>query len=216
MKTVIIGASGFIGSALMQEALARGHQVLAVVRDAAKLRGQMLSVTELLTIKEQDVFDTAGLTTLLQGTDVVISAFSGHSATDVRGYYESGVASILAAVQAVGSRLVMVGGAASLLLPDGSRLLDSPQFPPAYRATAEGAYAALQLLQQQKTLAWSYLSPAAEIFPGVATGQYRLGGDQLLTDAQGRSRISTADYAIALLNEVEQPQHLGRRFSIAY
>lgn len=216
MKTVIIGANGFIGSALTAEALARGHQVLAIVRDAAKLTAQLPSAAGQLTVQSQDVFDTAGLCAALQGADVVISAFSGHSATDVRAYYEAGVASILTAVKTVGARLVLVGGAASLLLPDGSRLLDSPQFPAAYRATAEGAFAALQLLQQETSLAWSYLSPAADIFPGTASGQYRLAGDQLLTDAQGNSRISTGDYAKALLDEAEAPAHLRQRFSIAY
>jgi hypothetical protein len=95
-------------------------------------------------------------------------------------------------------------------------LLDSPDFPAAYRGSAEGAYAALQRLRAESSLHWSYLSPAAEIFPGDKTGTFRLGGDQLLTDSHGQSRISTADYAVALLNEAEQPQHLQQRFSVAY
>ena len=220
MKLVIIGASGFIGSALTREALSRGHQVLAVVRDSNKLQTQLadLPAASLLNlqISSTDVFNSAALTPVLQGADAVISAFSGHSASDVSSHYQAGFASILAAVHAAKVRLLLVGGAASLQLPDGSRLLDSPNFPAAYRGSAEGAWAALQQLQQQTTLEWSYLSPAAEIFPGPASGEYRLGGDQLLTDAQGASRISTGDYAKALLNEAEQPAHRQRRFSIAY
>ena len=113
-------------------------------------------------------------------------------------------------------RLLVVGGAATLKLPDGSRLLDSPSFPPEYRATAEGAAAALQILQQQSAVSWSFLSPAAQIFPGGKTGRFRLGLDNLLTDAAGKSRISTGDYAVAMLEEAEQPQHVNQRFSIAY
>lgn len=221
MKLVIIGASGFIGSALTREALSRGHQVVAVLRDRTKLTAQLAELPAAavarLQISETDVFASASLTEVLRGADAVLSAFSGHSvASAVSSHYQAGFASILTAVKAAQVRLLVVGGAASLQLPDGSRLLDSPDFPAAYRGSAEGAAAALQLLQQHNTLDWSYLSPAAEIYPGPATGQYRLGGDQLLTDSSGASRISTGDYANAMLNEAERPAHRQRRFSIAY
>ncbi len=217
MQMVIIGASGFIGSALTTTALQRGHQVLALVRDAGKLQALAQQYPQQLAVRSVDVLDNAALTAQLQQQTLVISAFSGHSAEDVAGYYQRGFASILQAVKQAGvARLLLVGGAASLQLPDGSMLLDSPDFPAAYRGTAEGAYAALQQLRQETALAWSYLSPAAEIFPGAATGQFRLGGDQLLTDAQGQSRISAGDYALALLAEAEQPAHTGRRFCVAY
>lgn len=217
MQLVIIGASGFIGSALTTEALQRGHQVLALVRDSAKLAALVAQYPQQLSVKSLDVADSAALAQQLQGQRAVISAFSGHSDPDVAGYYQQGFASILQAVkQARVGHFLLVGGAASLQLPDGSLLLDSPDFPAAYRGSALGAYAALQQLRQETKLQWSYLSPAAEIFPGPATGQFRLGGDALLLDASGRSRISTGDYAVAMLNEAEQPQHLGRRFSLAY
>lgn len=103
-----------------------------------------------------------------------------------------------------------------LLLPDGSRLLDSPDFPPDYHGTAKGAADALDLLKQQSTMNWSFLSPAAEIFPGDKTGKFRLGGDHLLTDDQGSSRISTGDYAKAMLDEAENARHPNQRFSVAY
>lgn len=209
----IIGASGFIGSALTQEALSRGLQVRALVS-----RPERLQPSDQLTVVGVDVLDTAALTQALAGVDLVMSAFSGHAQADVAGYYQQGFASILAAVKAQPQppRLLVVGGAASLQLPDGSMLLHSPDFPAAYRGTAEGAYAALQALRAENELRWSYLSPAAEIFPGDKTGTFRLGGDQLLTDSQGQSRISTGDYAVALLNEAERPQHPQQRFSVAY
>ncbi len=217
MQIVIIGASGFIGSALTTEALQRGHQVRALVRDANKLAALQQQYPQQLEVVSVDVLDSAALLPALTLSQLVISAFSGHSDSDVAGYYQRGFANILAAVkQSAVERFLLVGGAASLQLPDGSKLLDSPDFPAAYRATAESAYAALQQLRAEASLNWSYLSPAAEIFPGAATGQFRLGGDLLLTDAEGRSRISTGDYAIALLNEAEQPQHSRQRFSVAY
>ncbi len=217
MQIVIIGASGFIGSALTSAALQRGHQVRALVRDAGKLAALQQQYPQQLQVVSVDVLDSQALLPWLQQQPLVISAFSGHSDADVSGYYQRGFASILQAVkQSAVERFLLVGGAASLQLPDGSMLLDSPNFPAAYRGSAEGAYAALQQLRAETTLAWSYLSPAAEIFPGAATGQFRLGGDALLTDAEGRSRISTGDYAIALLNEAEKPAHTGQRFCIAY
>lgn len=213
LHIAIIGASGFIGTALTREALARGFKVRALVS-----RPQRMEAAANLEIVGVDVMDTQALTQAIAGVDVVISAFSGHAATDVAGYYLQGFASILDAVKAqtVAPRLLLVGGAASLQLPDGSLLLDSPNFPNEYRATAQGAYTALQILRAQTDLSWAYLSPAAVIFPGEQTGQFRLGGDQLLMDANGDSRISTGDYAVALLDEVQQPQQHNRRFSVAY
>jgi uncharacterized protein len=212
----IIGASGFIGAALTREALARGLKVRALVS-----RPERVVAADNLEVVAVDVLDTAALTAALKGVDAVITAFSGHAQTDVVGYYQQGFASILAAVKAQANgtaapRLLVVGGAASLLLPDGSMVLDSPNFPAEYRGSAEGAFAALQLLRAETNLAWSYLSPAAEIFPGDKTGTFRLGADQLLMDAQGKSRISNGDYAVAMLNELQQPSHHNQRFSVAY
>ena len=212
MHIAIIGASGFIGSALTTEALNRGHQVKALVS-----RPERVNPHSNLTAVQVDVFDTETLAAALADVDLVISAFSGHKDADVAAYYIKGFQSIL---QASGSadvaRLLVVGGAASLEVSPGKMLLDNPDFPAAYLGSAQGAYQALQLLRAQQRQAWSYLSPAAEIFPGEKTGHFQLGTDQLLTNAAGQSRISTADYAVAMLDEAEQNRHPNQRFCVAY
>ena len=213
MKIALIGASGFIGSALREEALDRGHQVTALVSHPKKLNATATN----LSVKQVDVQDTAQLTQTLSGADVVISAFSGHAQDDIRGYYVQGVKSIIAAVKAADvPRLVIVGGAGSLRVAADTRLIDTPAFPEEYKATALGAQDALALLQAESALNWTMLSPAAEIFPGERTGQFRLGLDDLLMDDQGNSRISVQDYAVALLDEVDHPQHERQRFTLAY
>ncbi|WP_020683307.1 NAD(P)-dependent oxidoreductase [Marinobacterium rhizophilum] len=212
MNIALIGASGFIGSALLYEALQRGHQVKALVG-----RPEKLATARGLNGVKTDVMDTGTLTRQLSGQDIVISAFSGHAQDAVQAYYERGIRSIIAATKAAGvPRLLVVGGAGSLEVATGVQLLDTPEFPPEYRATAEGARTALALLRDEAELDWSMLSPAAVIAPGERTGRFRLGGDQLLIDDQGQSRISVEDYAVAMLDELESPVHHRRRFSVAY
>ncbi|AQU84055.1 MULTISPECIES: NAD(P)-dependent oxidoreductase [unclassified Halomonas] len=212
MKIALIGASGFIGSALLDEALARGHQVTALVT-----RPERLPTRDGLVVKQSDALDTATLAEQLSGADVVLSAFSGHAQEDVYDYYVKGFDSILAATQSADvPRLLVVGGAATLEVAPGQLLLNSAGFPDEYRATAEGAKTALERLRNQQAQQWTMLSPAAEIFPGERTGQFRLSGDLLLSDAEGNSRISVQDYAVAMLDELETPNHTNQRFSIAY
>lgn len=212
MKIALIGASGFIGSALRDEALARGHQVKALVT-----RPERLDVHENLHVEKSDALDSASLTEQLRGADVVLSAFSGHAQDDVYGYYLRGFDSILAASRAAGvPRLLVVGGAGSLEVSPGHLLIDSEHFPIEYKPTAEGAKIALERLRAQNDQAWTMLSPAADIFPGERTGNFRLGGDALLSDAESHSRISVQDYAVAMLDELETPRHLNQRFCVAY
>jgi len=212
MNIALIGASGFIGSALRQEALARGHQVTALVSQPGKLAaGPGLSVAKV------DVTDTPMLAAALDGHDAVISAFSGHAQADVLAYYLKGIRSVIAATRKAHiRRLLVVGGAGSLEIAPGKQLLDTPQFPEAYKPTAEGARQALNLLRNQSDLDWTMLSPSAVIAPGERTAKFRLGGDQLLADAQGNSKISVEDYAVAFIDELEKPAHARQRFTVGY
>jgi len=212
MNIALIGASGFIGSALRTEALARGHQVTALVTHPAKL-----AATSGLTVVKADVNDTAALANRLKGFDAVLSAFSGHAQANTFDYYLAGFKSIVAALKQAGvPRLLVVGGAGSLYVAPGLQLLDMPQFPAEYKPTAEGARQALVLLQAEPTLNWTMLSPSAVIAPGERTGQFRLGQDQLLADAQGNSHISVQDYAVAFIDELEKPAHQRQRFTVGY
>jgi putative NADH-flavin reductase len=212
MKIALIGATGFIGSALLQELVARKHQVTALVQHPEKV-----TANPLVTAKATDVFSTAALADQLAGHDAVITAFSGHRDADVLGYYVRGIQSIIAAAkQAKAPRLLVVGGAGSLEVAPGVQLIDTPNFPAQYKASAEGARTALNLLREESSLNWTMLSPAALIAPGERTGKFRLGTDQFLTDAEGNSRISVEDYAVAMIDELENPKHERSRFAIAY
>jgi uncharacterized protein len=212
MNIALIGASGFIGSALRREALARGHKVTALVSQPQKLEPAAN-----LAVVKADVNATDALASQLKGHDVVLSAFSGHAQEDVEGYYLKGIRSIIEATRQAGvSRLLVAGGAGSLEVAPGLQLLDTPGFPAAYRASAEGARKALALLRGESKLDWTMLSPSAVIAPGERTGRFRLGGDQLLANSQGESRISVEDYAAAFLDELEKPAHSRRRFTVGY
>ena len=212
MNIVLIGASGFIGSALRKEALARGHQVTALVSNPAKLEP-----ASSLTVQRVDALDPAALAEHLSGRDAVISAFSGHAQQDVRGYYLQGIRSIVAATKRFPTlRLLLVGGAGSLQTAPGKQLVDDPAFPAAWKASAEGARDALSLLRAEPELDWTMLSPSALVAPGRRTGKFRLGGDQLLVGANGKSEISVDDYAVAMIDELERPQHRRQRFTVGY
>ena len=212
MNIALIGASGFIGSGLLSEALARGHHVTALVGHPEKLTAHAN-----LRAQKADVMDTQALVTQLRGHDVVISAFSGHASSEVYETYVRGIRSIINAVkQAAVPRLLVVGGAGSLEVAPGVQVVDTPEFPEQWKATALGAREALNMLRSETNLNWSMLSPSAMIAPGERTGKFRLGNDQLLTDVQGNSHISLQDYALAMIDEVEKPAHINRRFTVGY
>lgn len=212
MKVALIGASGFIGSAVLNELLSRGHQVEALVS-----RPEKLASRPQLKTSQCNVNDLSTLTQQLSGHDAVITAFSGHAQSNTLDYYVDGIKNIITAAKAAAApRLLVVGGAGSLEVAPGLALLDTPEFPEMYRASAEGARQALLLLRAEVSLNWTMLSPAAMIAPGQRTGQFRLGKDQLLVDAGGKSHISVEDYAVAMINELEQAQHQQSRFTVAY
>jgi putative NADH-flavin reductase len=208
MKMALIGATGYVGAKLVAEALARGHQVTAIARNGSGLPPGQAN----LTVAKVDATDAAALAGVAVGHDLVISAFN--PGLDAAG---TGTRAILDGVKRAGvGRLLVVGGAGSLYLPSGQRVVDQPDFPAEWKEGALRTAAFLDQLREEKELDWVFLSPAAELVPGERTGQYRIGKDQLLTDAEGASRISLQDYAVAMLDEAEHPRHHRERFTVAY
>ena len=213
MKVALLGATGFVGSALLREALDRGHMVTAIVRHPEKLEKR-----EGLTAKVGDVYDTTSLATLIQGNDAIISAFNpGWKNPNLYDDQVRGTASIIAAIKNAGiKRVLWVGGAGGLLVKPGVRVIDNPDMPIWVRPGSLATINALDQLQKEPELEWSYLSPSAEMKPGQRTGNFRLGSDQLLVDATGHSEISVQDYAVAMIDELERPAHVRRRFTVGY
>jgi putative NADH-flavin reductase len=204
MSTItIIGASGNVGTQLVAEALRRSHTVTAVARDPSNL-GQHAG----LELKSVDFHDAKALQAAVTGYDAVV--------TSVRfeGLRPSTIIEPIKAARV--ARLLVVGGAASLNMAPGQRLLDSPHFPAQYKAEASAAAAFLEALRQEPKLEWTFISPSAEFVNGKRTGSFRIGKDDLLTDVNGRSWISYQDFAIALFDELEHPVHLRQRFTVGY
>ncbi|MET0950203.1 MAG: NAD(P)-dependent oxidoreductase [Pseudomonas sp.] len=202
-KIAIIGATGRAGSQLLEEALRRGHSVTAIARDTSKI-GPRAGVVS----KNVDVLDGDVLQDTVAGHDAVISA--AHFATIP-------ASAVVGPVKKAGvKRLLVVGGAGSLLLPDGTRVIDSEGFPEAYKAEASAGAVFLENLRQEKELDWTFVSPSAEFVEGERTGSFRLGKDDLLVSGAGRSWITFADYAIAMIDEVETPKHARQRFTVGY
>lgn len=213
MKLAIIGASGFVGSAILKEALDRGHEVTAIVRYPEKLQPH----ANLHPLKG-DVYNADDVARLVAGHEAVISAFNpGWSNPDIYKQQVKGTHAIINGVKKAGmKRLLFVGGAGSLEVKPGVQSVDLPDFPTEYKQGALAMREALNMLRKETTLEWSFLSPSADLSPGQRTGKFRLGTDQLLTNAQGESRISVEDYAMAMIDEVEKPKHIRRRFTVGY
>ena len=181
----------------------RGHSVTAIARDTSKIDARAGVAS-----KAVDALDAPALQAAIAGHDVVISA--AHFAT-------LPASAVVGPVKKAGvKRLLVVGGAGSLLLPDGTRVIDSEGFPEAYKAEASAGAAFLGKLREEKDLDWTFLSPSAEFVEGERTGKFRIGKDDLLVSSEGRSWITFADYAIAMLDEVETPKHVRQRFTVGY
>lgn len=203
MKVALIGISGRVGSRLATELLARGHSVTGIARNAGKVRPGPA-----LTVKQGDATQPSILAPLIAGHDAVISAAR---------FQTSDANALMTAVKKAGvKRLLVVGGAGSLKVAPGKALVETPDFPEAYKAEARAGAKFLDALRKEKDLDWTFLSPSAEFAPGARTGKFRLGGDQLLIDSKGRSRISMEDFAIALVDELEHPKHSRQRFTVGY
>jgi uncharacterized protein len=218
MKVALIGATGFVGSKILAEALRRGHKVTAIER-----RSRRLVPHPNLSVISADVLQRDELAKILRGHEVVISAFNparGTPGPEVFQKHVRGHRAIIAATKKSGvKRFLAVGGAASLKTPAGIEFLDSPEFPAAFEAFKPGIRGTRELyymLKQEPGLDWVFLAPSVMIMPGQRTGKFRLGKDHVLYDEKGASRISLQDYAVAMIDELEHPQHHHERFTVGY
>ncbi len=210
MKIALFGSTGRIGTRILNEALGRGHKVTAIVRDAS----QQTVKRPNLEYKTGDVLKPESVAIATKGSDAVISAY-GPGAGDANQI----VTAAQALVEGVGTnhpmRLIVVGGAGSLEVSPGVQLVDTPDFPPAYKKLALAHRDALEIIRKAP-FDWTYVSPSAEIDEGSRTGHFRTGANQLLVDSSGRSRISMEDFAVAILDEVEKPKFSRARFTVGY
>lgn len=203
MKVTVLGASGRVGSEIVKELARRGHQVTGVAR-----RPERVPVGTGVTAVAGNVNQPATLAPAVVGVDAVVSAVM---------FVDSDPALLIQAIKDAGvPRYLVVGGAGSLEIAPGRRLVDTPDFPEAYKAEALAGGRFLNALRAEPELNWTFLSPSALFDGSERTGVFRLGGDALLTDAQGNSRISFPDYAIAMADEIETPRHPRARFTVGY
>jgi uncharacterized protein len=216
MKIALIGATGFVGTAVLAELLQRGHAVTALVRNPARL-----AVQPALTARALDATDPDAVAAAVKGHDAVVSAFNpGWDAPELYARFMQGSAAIAAGTAQAGvRRLLVVGGAGSLFVAPGVQMVDTPEFashvPPNIIPGAKAARDALTALRGNSVLDWTFLSPPALLAPGERSGKYRVGGEQLLMAGQAPAGISVADLAVAIVDEIEKPQHVRARFTVA-
>jgi putative NADH-flavin reductase len=208
MKIAVIGANGRAGSRILAEAEARGHEVTAIVRNKSKLTDKSVKIIE------SDLFALTAAD--LAPFDTVVNAFGDFTATN-NIFLESGKYLTALLKNSNTPYLIVVGGAGSLFVGDDKvPLYTTPDFPKEYYRVASAMAAELDFLKTVKDVNWTFLSPAAEFAPGERTGQFRLGKDRLIIDEEGKSSISMEDYAIAVLDEAENPRHVKEQFTIGY
>jgi putative NADH-flavin reductase len=221
MKIALIGATGYVGAAVLTEALSRGHAVTVIARDPAKIAAQPG-----VTAVKADAYDAASVAAAVAGADAVISAFNpGWTDPEIKAHFLSGSQAIDAGVRASGvKRLLVVGGAGSLYVAPGVQLIDTPHFPKEYFEGADGARRLLALYRDGTVgagLDWTFLSPPvffsahAPLAHAPRTGRYRVGGEAPLMDGETPAGISEADLAAAILDEIETPKHVRARFTVA-
>jgi putative NADH-flavin reductase len=203
MKVALIGATGNVGSRILTELLSRGHEVTGIARHPEKLQPHVRLVAQ-----RGDINDEAGLAQLLARHDAVISSVK---------FQPVEPRILIEAVKRAGvKRLLVVGGAGSLEVAPNVQLVDTPDFPAAYKPEALAGRDFLNVLRDEREIDWTFLSPSALFVPGERTGKFRLGTDRLLVGANGESKISFEDYAIALVDELETPRHSRQRFTVGY
>ena len=208
MKILLLGASGMIGSRILAEAAARGHSVTAAARSPEKI-----TPAKGVTAIKADLSDARALAAQATAADVIVSSISPRNGGNPTEEAQTTARAVMAAAAAAGKRLVYVGGAGALNLPDGSPVL--PHVPDIYQAEAKGMKAVYQALQAS-ALDWTFFSPAAMVAPGERTGTFRLGQGVLVSDASGQSTISAEDYAVALVDELERPKNRRSIMTIGY
>lgn len=211
MNIALIG-TGFVGTAVLNELLQRGHRVTVLARHPAKIAAH-----ERLTVVQGDAQNAAEVAAAVRGHDAVVSAYNpGWTVPDIYDQFLLGTRAILEGVRTAGvPRVLVVGGAGSLFVAPGVQLVDTPEFPAEWKQGALAARDALTELRQEQALEWTFLSPAILLQPGERTGQYRLGTEAPLMNGDQPGSISVADLAVALVDEVETPRHVRQRFTVA-
>ena len=217
MKIALIGATGFVGSAILEEALNRGHEVTGIARNTEKISAE----NELLTKAAVDVREVGKLAEILEGHEVVISSFNpGWANPNIYEDYLQGSKAIQKAVKDSGvKRLIVVGGAGSLYLDKQTQVLDDPNFPEEIKPGATAASEYLEIIKQEKDLEWTFFSPAIGMAPGKPEERkntYRKGLENPFFDDQGNSELSVQDTAVVLVDEAENAAHIKQRFTAAY
>lgn len=217
MNIALIGATGFVGSHVLQELVSRGHKVTAIARGIEKID----TSSELVTARAVDVMDADAVAAAVAGHNAVISTFNpGWTNPDIYDDFLAGAKAIQAGVKQAGvKRFLTVGGAGSLEIQPGVQLVDTPSFPADFKPGAAAARDYLNLLKQETDLDWTFLSPAIEMspaHPGERTGQYRTALDTPVFDEHHRSKLSVADTAVVIVDEIEQGNFIKKRFTAAY
>jgi putative NADH-flavin reductase len=212
MKIALFGASGMIGSRILTEARRRGHEIIAVVRHP-----QAVTAGPGVRSVGGDATDAASVAATAAGADVAVNAYSPQSGPQ-DGLSQNARALIEGLPRAGVPRVIIVGGAGSLEVAPGKLLMDAPDFPPAYKARARAQSEQLGIFRSlaEPPVVWTFVSPSLMIAPGERTGTYRLGGDQLLFDSAGESKISAEDFALAIVDEVEHAVHPNARITVGY
>ena len=217
MKVAVIGATGFVGKAILRELLDRDHMVLGIARHPEKLGFRHPG----LATRTGDVMDENQIVPLLKGQEAVISAYnSGWTNPNIYKDYLEGARHIQAAVKKTGiRRLIVIGGAGSLEIAPGKQLVDQPEFPVQFKEGAKAARDYMEILKKENELEWTFFSPAILMDPSTAgkrKGVYRMGHNQPVFDKDGKSVLSVEDLAVAIVDELEKPRHIRQQFTAAY
>lgn len=214
MKIAIIGATGYVGSAVLNEALHRGHEVTAIARNTDKITAKNAK----LKVVSANIDNNDNLVKILAGHDAVVSAYNaGLTNPNLYNDFIKGSETIQQATKLAGvKRFLIVGGAGSLEIAPGVQLVDSPDFPKEWKTGATAARDYLDIIKKEKDLDWTFLSPAIELHPGKRTGVFRLGTDQPVFDDKNQGKISVEDLAVAIIDELEENRFIKRRFTVGY